>query len=215
MTRRHQLTFELETLSIIAISACLGIVLAMYFHNHPKKISFPVMDTQLSPTPTAPPPPQVDSSSQTSPDGTKKLTMTITSKNDADTKSYIFTTTDADGSNQQQIYTAILPPTESLTIPFNTWSPDNKYIFLQHNTKEGNEALVLRANGEPMTETDQSFNAATLFAARGTPYTYQETTGWASETLLIFNTTNADGTKGPSYWLEVPSKAVIQLSTEF
>lgn len=215
MTTRHQLTFELEALSIIVISACLGIILAMYFYNKPKTFSLPVIDMQLNPTPTVAPLPQVETSSQISPDGTKKVMMTVSFKSDSTTKDYVVKTANSDGTNQQQIYAATLPVSESLTLPFNSWSPDDKYFFIQHMTQSGSEASIFRADGASMTSTDQSFNAKELFVARSTSYTYQEITGWASESLLIINTTQADGTKGPSYWLEVPSKAIIQLSTEF
>src|SRR5581483_5285547 len=89
-----------------------------------------------------------DNNSQLTPDGTRKLLMkTITSKNGAVT--YIFTTTDWDGNNVAQIYTTTVPgsqiPTEGMTIPFNTWSPDNKYVFLQKNN---GDALVFDATGQ-------------------------------------------------------------------
>jgi len=156
-----------------------------------------------------------DNNSQLTPDGTRKLLMkTITSKNGAVT--YIFTTTDWDGNNVAQIYTTTVPgsqiPTEGMTIPFNTWSPDNKYVFLQKNN---GDALVFDATGQDIAPDQQYFDVAGIFNAAGKKDTYYETTGWASETLLIVNTLTPEGTKGSSYWFEVPSKAIIQLSTEF
>jgi hypothetical protein len=220
MTIRHAI--ELDTISLLAISAVAGIVFAVYFNHKPNtrySFSLPVMEAQdstLTPVPSDVPvfAPEVETFSQVSPDGTNKLTMTATANKDA-SKTYTFTTSDAANTNQKSIYTITLPNTENMGIPFNTWSPDNAYVFLQHNKASSSGAIVMKANGEQLAEGQQYFDVATLFNARNTGNTYQETTGWASETLLIINTTQPDGTKGPSYWLEIPSKAVIPLSTQF
>lgn len=219
MTKTHQI--EIESVILFIISAGIGAVFALYLGHKPptpNKISLPVMQTQANPTaiptPTLTPPvPKPQTTSQLSPDGTKLLTMAVTTNKDL-ANTYTFTTTNADNTNQQTVYTAT-NSAESMSIPFNTWSPDDRYIFLTKNTSAGPEALVVRADGQPLTDTEQNVNAHTLFLAKNTANTYQETTGWASDTLLIMNTTSQDSTKGPSYWLEIPSKAIIQLSTEF
>jgi len=220
MTIRHAI--ELDTISLLAISAIAGIVFAAYFNHKPNtrySFSLPVMEAQdstLTPVPSDVPvfTPEVETFSQGSPDGTKKLTMTVTANKDA-SKTYAFTTSDAANTSQKSIYTTTLPNAENMGIPFNTWSPDNNYVFLQQNAATSSGAIVMKANGEPLTEGQPYFEVVALFNAHDTGDTYQETTGWASETLLIINTTRPDGTKGPSYWLEIPSKAIIQLSTQF
>lgn len=215
MTTTHKI--ELESVSLFLLAVIVGIVVALYYNHFPKNrtvFSLPVMDVFATPTPTPPPTPKVETFSNISPDGAKKLTMTVT-PNKTTSKTYTFSVSNADGVSPQSIYSINLPIDETMDIPFNGFSPDNKFIFLEHNTRDGNEAFVFRANGDAMTETEQYLNAPAIFLARQTGYTYQVTTGWASETLLIINTTTKDGGKGPSYWLEVPGKAVIQLSTEF
>lgn len=214
---------ELDTLFLLTLSAVVGTAFAMSYNHKPNiSSSFAISIMQnsekitpiKSPIPTATPAPIMETFSQISPDGTKMVTMKSVTNKDI-SKTYTFTTSDSDNTNQQSIYTTILPSNESLSIPFNTWSPDNKYVFLQHNMPSGSEAIVMNANGQPIVEGEQYFNVTTLFAGKSTGNVYQETTGWASETLLIVNTTRQEGTKGPSYWFEVPSKAIIQLSTEF
>jgi len=220
MTIRHAI--ELDTLSLLAISAIAGIVFAAYLNHKPNtrySFSLPVMQASQDSTPTptpseAPVAPTAEVFSQVSPDGTKKLTMTVITNKDA-SKTYAFATSDVANTNQQSIYKITLPNTENMGIPFNTWSPDNAYVFLQQNMATSSGAIVMKANGEPIVEGQQYFDVAALFNAQNTGNTYQETTGWASGTLLIINTTQTDGAKGPSYWLEIPSKAIIQLSTPF
>lgn len=215
MTTRHHIAFG--SVSRLTTAALFGIVLALWLTHNTKistDFSLPSMIVQ-SPIPTTAPTPTVQTFSQMSPDGNKKVIMTVTQKTDLDNKTYTFTTTDSQSTKQQEIYTTTLPNTESMSIPFNTWSPDDTYLFLQHTTKNGSEAFVFRGDGTPVTSTEKYLNATSLFAARNTNTIYKETTGWASETLLIINTVLSHGTQGPSYWFEVPSKAIIQLSTEF
>src|SRR5260221_1094577 len=214
MTIQHR--FELDTIALFTLSAIVGVVLAMYSSPQPKFRSFSVSAVQylqnILPTPT-PFPRQTIETSQISPDGTKKIMMTMTI-NDDSSKTYSFTVSGTD-TQEKLIYSATLSPSENMSIPFNTWSPDNTYVFLQNNTASYSGALVMRANGQPITTDHQSMNVKELFTKRNTGDTYQETTGWASDALLIINTTAQDGSKGPSYWFEVPSEAIIQLSTQF
>lgn len=218
MTTKH--IIELDTIFLMIVFTIVGVVFAMYYNHKPNvRSSFFLPSTQeiQSPTsiitPTLISTPKVETFSQISPDGGKNLVMTVTNKDTE--KIYEFTTSDNTDSNQQLIYSATLPNTEKMSIPFNTWSPGNRYVFLQHNTSSTSAALVMKANGQPFREDEQYSNITDLFTTKDTGNIYQETTGWASETLLILNTTQPDGSKGPSYWFEVPSKAIIQLSTDF
>lgn len=208
MTTRR--TLELDTFILLAAAAAFGIVFSMYF-NKPNIRVFSLLQGLQESVPTTsplPPNPKVSTISQTSPDGVKKLTMTITPHMDI-TKTYMFF------SGDKELYNISFPEGDRMSVPFNAWSPDNKYVFLESITATRNAAIVMRADGRPITGNDPYFDVAALFATRNTGYAYQETTGWASETLLIVNTTRPDGSKGPSYWVEIPSKAVIQLATDF
>ncbi|MBI2074444.1 MAG: hypothetical protein HYT83_01260 [Candidatus Levybacteria bacterium] len=215
MTIRHQI--EVETIFFVFVAAFLG---AFFAWNSNKsfreqfRVSIPITDenkTQNVISPTVNPIIKVDTASQLSPDGTKKLVMKATHNNDG-TVNYIFTTADQSGENQTLIYTVKLEGSENMNIPFNAWSPDNKYLFI---IKNGNEALVFKATGEPVASDQAYYDVKDLYNKGERKDIFSETTGWASETLLIVNTVNQDGNKGSSYWFEVPSKAIIQLSTQF
>lgn len=171
-----------------------------------------------APTATVPvvstPAQKIDMASQPTPDGKKKLLMEATHKKDIST--YVFTTSDGSGDNIQPLFTTTIQASASATaglnIPFNTWSPDNKYLFIQ--TSDGN-AWVFNATGEEIVPGQLYFDVRDLFNAAEKKDIYEVTTGWASPTLLIINTRAPDNTKGSSYWFEVPSKAIIQLSSSF
>jgi hypothetical protein len=205
---------------LFVVAAAMGAVMAYSVLHKPhfqNRISLPVTQASVQPTDTPSPTPVIpkpEVTTQISPDGTKMLTMTATTNHDL-SKTYDFVASDADGTNNQSVYSVTLSGGDSMSIPFNAWSPDDRYVFVSRNSASGTDALVMRADGTPLSGTNANFDVKTLFTARNTGNTYQETTGWASDTLLIVNTTTQDGSKGPSYWFEAPSGAIIELATRF
>lgn len=157
---------------------------------------------------------KTDTASQPTPDGTKKVVMKTT--HNTNSLHYVFTTTDGLGGNIQPLFEetvqASMSATEGMNIPFNAWSPDNKYVFIQKND---GDALVFNGTLEEIVPGQRYLDVKDIFSAGEKKDTYHETTGWASPTFLIINTTAPDMTKGNSYWFEVPSKAIIQLSSSF
>lgn len=215
MTIRHQI--ELETVFSIIVAASLSSFFVWRSNQNYQTqfhVAVPVIaanNTQTAIAPILDPVLKMDTASQVSPDGTKKLVMK-TAHNTDGTLTYVFTTTDGSGTSEQQLYTATVKGSESMSIPFNTWSPDNRFLFIQKN---GTQALVFKATGEPIAPGQAYFDVPDVFRERSINNTFHEATGWASPTLLIINTITADNSKGPSYWFEVPTKAIIQLSSQF
>src|SRR6266545_2983734 len=128
MTTRHLL--PVETISFVTLAASLGVVLALAFHPQPKitsRFTLPALVSPLSSSITEDAYPTTQTFSQISPDGTKKLMMSVTYTPATTSKTFVFTTADADTTNQKQIYNTTLPTTENMSIPFNTWSPDDKF----------------------------------------------------------------------------------------
>ena len=215
MTIRHQI--ELETISFVILAAFISSFFVLRSNQNFQQqfhINFPIIagnSTQNVITPISNPVSKVDTASQISPDGTKMLIMKTTHNIDG-TLTYVISAADGSGLNEKQLYTTKVKGSENMSVPFNAWSPDNKYLFVHKN---GNDALVFRATGEPIASGQTYFDVGDLFREQNKKDMFSEATGWASETLLIVNTVKADNTKGSSYWFEVPSKAIIQLSSEF
>lgn len=214
MTTRH--TIELETFSLALLAGAAGIIFA--FYNHGPKIrtvfNLPVVSTVLAtPTPTPTPAPKVETFSEIASNGLKKITMTVTATKTTNT--YQFTVSNPDGSSPTTIYTTNLPISESMSIPYNAFSPDNTYVFVQHNIPSGSEAFAFQSNGNPFSSDSPYYNVTQLYNAHATGNIYDTTTGWASDTLLVILTKNAQGQESTSYWLELPDKALIPLSTQF
>ncbi len=230
MILRHKSEFEF--LFLLLFASAVGFTLAFYTTQKSLKsniLQLPIVKgiqntnllqggkiftlfTTTIPTPT-PLLPQPIITSQISPDGTKQLIMTVTTNKDT-SKMYKFTTANADGTNQQLIYSVIYSSQDTMSIPFDTWSPDDKYIFVTHTSQSGTEALVFQANGQPLDQTIPFLNLSTFFTTKNTGNSYSETTGWASETLLIINAKTHNNSIF-SYWIELPDKAIIPLSSQF
>lgn len=199
-------------LSLAGSALSLFIVAGMKYYQPQNRVVSAIPITVEDPAPTTIPE-QETVVSQTSSDGTKKLIMkTVSDKNT--TKTYVFFTSDGTGENSQMIFKKTLDAEKSMTIPFNTWSPDNKYFFLQEEGEE-NSVLVFNSSGEPFANQEKYLDVTDLFRKSGNKNNFKEATGWASENLIVFTTTTQEGIVGPSYWFEVPSKAIIQLSLQF
>ena len=205
---------ELESIFLISIVAAASLFFVVQRNNQGQ---FDVgSSTRIASInfPLAAPAVQQNVFSQISPDGTKKVIMKVT-QNPDNTSTYDFSVSDGNDTNEQHIFTKTLDSLSSMSVPFNTWSPDDKYFFIRENIAGSKGILVFNALGISFSETEVYLEAVDIFNQKNTGNNFDEATGWASETLIIINTAKKDNTKGHSYWFEVPSRAVIQLSTEF
>lgn len=166
------------------------------------------------PSPTADSFPQDFTVSQISPDGTKKVVLQ-TAFNVDNTKTYVLTTEDGDGNNLHNIFTKTLGNDSAISIPFNTWAPDNKYFFVHEKNADDTNIMVFKADGSIFNEEEPFLDLTGTFRQRISNYNFQEATGWGGYSLIVFNTLKLDGEQGSSFWFEAPSKAVIQLGTLF
>lgn len=153
--------------------------------------------------------PKVETASQISPDGKMTLTMKVTSNND-EAYSYEFATQET-GFPKIIVYKATVD-SKMFSVPFNAWSPNDKYFFVYK--RSSNNALVFRADGQPISVNEQFIDLGEVFTSKYENIAIKEVTGWADPTLVVFNKEEQDGKKA-SYWLEVPSKAIIPLATNF
>lgn len=129
-----------------------------------------------------------------SPDG--KDTLNVKEEKNKENITYTFTTS-------KQIFTKTVPTGTVISVPFNTFSPDNKYIFLQ----EGNTYFV------PLKDEILDINA--LFLEKHPEYKITDVTGWGGMTLIVVNTDKVSGGQGPSFWFDVTNQSFIRLSTRF
>ncbi|OGM74337.1 hypothetical protein A2382_02920 [Candidatus Woesebacteria bacterium RIFOXYB1_FULL_38_16] len=114
------------------------------------------------------------------------------------------------------ILSKTLSQNEKILVPYNTFSPDNKYIFLKME-KEGNTNFfaISTANKDSQTESDIKEVVFTkLFREIYPDLKIEDVTGWGGMTLLVINATDNEGKKH-SFWYDVPSGQFIPLSSQF
>lgn len=161
-------------------------------------------------TTPAPKVPIVAASTQTvsvmdSPEGSKTLTLEGDSL-------YVSA---KDSPKKQLLYKKKLELSELLEIPFNTWAPDNVYVFLKDKKTSENEYLVFQSSGKAFPDEAVFLPLQDLFNKKIKGYVIEDVTGWAAPNLLIVNTTSIEGGNKVSFWFDVPNQSFLQLGTYF
>jgi len=139
-----------------------------------------------------------------SPDGKWALKERREKTNDSTIYTYI--TVNLTSGAQKEILKKTVPEGTTITVPLNTFSPDDKYMFLKEEGPDGIKYLVF-----PGADVEVS----SLFAAKYPEYVITDVTGWGGYSLLVVNTDKKEGGVGPSFWFEAGSHAFTKLSTRF
>lgn len=148
-----------------------------------------------------------------SPDGKMKVVMKKSGKLGSNLSTYTFTVSDINGGNPKVVFTTNLPDNQDMEVPGNSWSPDNKYLFLKEEDGQNEAFFVFKANGETFSDGTTYIDVGPLFAAKKTDYKLDEITGWDSETLLHVFTVSQKGERGPSYWFDIDSRNFLMLGS--
>lgn len=144
-------------------------------------------------------------STMDSPEGSKTLTLEGDS---------LFVSV-KDSPEKQLLYKKKLESSELLEIPFNTWAPDNVYVFLKDKKLNENDYLVFQILGETFPEEAAFLSIQDLFNKKIQGYIIEDVTGWAAPNLLIVNAKLIEGDNKVSFWFDIPSQSFTQLGTYF
>ena len=149
----------------------------------------------------------------TSPDGKWKAVL----KEDEieSGKSYKLFIKNLEDETQKQVFFETLPKSASLVVPPNTFSSDNKFVFLVETDGSSKTYLVLRSSGDDLLQDMKVVEVSSLFYAKYTDFVITDVTGWAGPTLLIVNTDKAEGGIGPSFWFDLSNHSFTRLTTRF
>lgn len=198
--------------SKIIILVCLVISVAVVFFGFRVKTR-PSSEVSVSPPPVVP---EVQASQLTtvgSPDG--KMSLTMKQKNGEGVTTYTFLITNEVNNDQKEIYTKTVSSGTAMTIPNNTFSSDNKYVFFKERSLGATNYLILTTSGAPVSKDTQILDFSSMFTAKYQDYVITDATGWAGPTLVVINTDKSEGGTGPSFWFDVASKSFILLSNRF
>lgn len=182
----------------MVLAAVLGLTAPAVFKNDITKepLAAPV------PTPTEAPLDVATSTHVRSPDGIMTLTIKETKKSDG-TTFYSFLVSGEDADNLE-IYSKTLTIGKML-LSLNSWSPDNKYLFITENNGNLDNYLIFKATGEAFADGTPYIDFGAHYSEKMTEYTLKDVTGWDGPDLLHVRTS------GPAYWFEISSTAFYRL----
>ncbi len=115
----------------------------------------------------------------------------------------------------KEIFIKTVDPSTIISIPYNTWSPNGKYIFLKEEGPAGARFFVLSAQTLSSDQNDKTADITDLFAKKYPDLKIKDITGWGGVNLVIVNSLKNGGERGPSFWFEMPDHSFIQLSMRF
>lgn len=134
----------------------------------------------------------------------KKLILRVTQKSDGMTQ-YSYIVADISGANERLLFDKTLPTGSGMSLPDNSWDPTDTYVFIEEKVGGVPNYYVMKSAGGSLIDVGAVWNEKKI------PFSIREATGWASGTLLIIYTSKDDGSRGPAFWFEIPSTAILQL----
>ncbi|MCX6816721.1 MAG: hypothetical protein NTZ93_02570 [Candidatus Beckwithbacteria bacterium] len=191
--------------SSLLIIICVAVIGGlMFWRLNPQSIPIKVI-TEPSPGP-------VLNLSANSSDG--KIYLEMKQKKEANTITWTMTAKQGE-ETAKTIWWQTLPADTTISIPLNSVSPDNKYMFLKQTGPDKTRYIVLTTSGKPLGSGSQTVEFAELFELKHPEYIITEVTGWGGTNLIVFNTDKIAGVIGPSFWFDLSGKSFIQLSHRF
>lgn len=148
-----------------------------------------------------------------SPDGKSTLIVDHKKNPDATIKQTFFYQR-GDEEIGEEVYTVDSPREHLVSVPFNTLSPNGKFLFLKNNTEVPTH-IVIRTDGKNIAQDDKYAEVETRFYEKYPEYTVTDVTGWGGYSLLVVNVDDKDGNTGPSFWFDLSNLSFIRLSTRF
>jgi len=189
------------SVGLMAIFVLIGLNIYLSKFGKSSSSTNPVPQTIIPPVEAS------EVKSMDSPDG--KLTLIAKTTQKGEQTVYSFSV------SGKEIFTKTLDSATSISIPYNTWSPDGKYVFLKESGTNGVNFFALSVKDTSIDQSDQTANITSLFAAKYPDLIIADVTGWGGVNLIVMNSAKLDGSRGPSFWFEMPSHSLIQLSTHF
>ena len=147
-----------------------------------------------------------------SPDGNMNLIMEKTTS--GENTMFSFKVEEIETGTKKTVFSKTVLAGTSIQISPNAWSPDNKLFFIKEVSVGSANYFVFKAGGEPFVNGEDYIEVLPAFVNKNTGYTLADVTGWDSETLLHVFSKKEDESRGPSFWFEIPSKAIIQLASK-
>lgn len=212
--RRINTQVYIGGIALVCCIAAIALTIQLYnLGNHPVIATMPAMLPSPTPSATPLPVPKTSISTQISPDGSVDLILK-TKEVPPNQTQYILSVENKQKAKEIEIARYSFINTEKIILPFNAWSPDNKYFFVQQTSNATDTYLVFSATEKESTEKPH-IDVGAYFLEKEVPGKLDQVIGWAAPYLLIVTTIQEDQTKGPSYWFDTTSNSFLRLSHAF
>lgn len=145
-----------------------------------------------------------------------KMTLIVREEKTKNGMVDVFSIQDQKTMQNVQIYSETLAEGAEISVPYNTFSPDNKYIFLKKTGPSSVSYFVLKTDGSSFAKGEKTIDFLSLFNQKyPDTHTVTDVTGWGGVNLIVVNTDKSDGGISHSFWYDVSSNSFIQLSNRF
>lgn len=149
--------------------------------------------------------PEIDTGEVHSGDGVMNLTYTSTELEDGSTN-YVFRVTKRSDNSQRELFSKTVGAGVKMELSENSWSPDNKQVFVVEKEGGITRYFVYKADGTKYKNGEEFLEILELWGKSGIKYVLRMVTGWEGNDLLGVKTRTSDGSAGPTYWFVVSSR---------
>ena len=114
-----------------------------------------------------------------------------------------------------EVYSVESDEVNFVSVPLNTFSPDNRFIFLKEDNENKPKYLVMRTDGKNLKGDLKYVELTSLFYEKHPDFVISDVTGWGGYTQLVLNTDSKEGKTGPTWWFDAASLTFYKLTTRF
>lgn len=145
--------------------------------------------------------------------GDGKFTLTEIRRKAGDgNMAYSFKVIDHDKKTELILFEQTVSIDTSMEVPFNSWSSDNKQVFIQVNRPNEKTYYVFHADGSLYSNNEKYLDVIGYWKESKSLLSLREATGWAGPDLLIIYTSQEDGTSGQPFWFVTGTRKFLGLS---
>ncbi len=191
---------SLDLIVLVALAAAGWLIFSFVYQ---KNLTKPAKEVVNTPVPSSSPSPNRQTTVNSA-DGTMTVIMKYV-LNLNGSSIYSFYIQDNSKKTQKLIFSKT-KTAGSMSLPANSWSPDNKTIFIQDSEGGVDSFLVLKASGEEFS-TGKYLDVVTLYNKSKNAYNFRDLTGWDDPVLLHVRTVG-----GPNFWFDITSQSFLQLA---
>lgn len=185
---------------LIGLVAVVGVSLGLWKLNKENTVPALLPETVI---------PEIEKKTEIhSSDGVMNL-IASSKRLDDGTSNYVFRVVKRSDNTASDLFSKGVGSGVTMEIPFNSWSPDNKQVFVIERDGSVTKYFVYRVDGSSYKNGELFLEVSSLWSESLNKYIMRDITGWEGNDLLGIRTTSDDGTAGPRYWFVISSRSFM------